>query len=258
MSLIICSECGNKISSKADFCPHCGKKKKKTNGCLIVLIIFISISLLIGVIDNLPKSSSKSKIQVSRKQFDKNIEIYYDNINTALQNKNYEYALTELKLFKHFNMIDYKNIKELYVNTLKLKVSKIPYSNFQANINIYKELVFFEPENNRFKKKLDYYQNQLNILNKKKQKEENRKNLIAKHFSSWDGSHNGLTKYIKNSMHDPSSYKHVETFYGDYDNYLVIETKFRGKNAFGGIVTNSIKAKVDLNGNVIEVLSQYP
>ncbi len=59
-------------------------------------------------------------------------------------------------------------------------------------------------------------------------------------------------------MHDPSSYKHVETFYGDYDNYLVIETKFRGKNAFGGIVTNSIKAKVDLNGNVIEVLSQYP
>ena len=35
-------------------------------------------------------------------------------------------------------------------------------------------------------------------------------------------------------------------------------TEFRGKNAFGGVVKNSVIAKVDLNGNVMEVLAQSP
>jgi hypothetical protein len=59
-------------------------------------------------------------------------------------------------------------------------------------------------------------------------------------------------------MNDPDSYKHVETVYSDMGDYLVVRTTFRGKNAFGGVVTNWIKAKVDLNGNVISVIEQGP
>ena len=88
--------------------------------------------------------------------------------------------------------------------------------------------------------------------------EELHRERIEKHFSSWDGSHRGLTKVIKQSMNDPSSYDHVETTYGDKGDHLIVKTTFRGKNAFGGVVTNWIIAKVDLNGNVVEVISQGP
>ena len=89
-----------------------------------------------------------------------------------------------------------------------------------------------------------------------KTKEEIRKEQIGKNFSAWDGSHRGLTELIKKSMNDSSSYEHVETVYWDKGDHLVVKTTFRGKNAFGGTVKNWAKAKVDLNGNVIEVISQ--
>lgn len=85
-----------------------------------------------------------------------------------------------------------------------------------------------------------------------------RKEQVEKQFSAWDGSHRGLTRFIKNSMNDPDSYEHVKTVYLDKGDYLIVKTTFRGKNAFGGVVVNWIQAKVDLNGNVIEVLAQGP
>jgi len=83
-----------------------------------------------------------------------------------------------------------------------------------------------------------------------------RKERLQKGFSNWDGSHRGLTAVIKKSMNDPSSYEHVRTEYIDNEDHLIVTTTFRGKNAFGGIVVNSVKAKTDLDGNVIEVISQ--
>ena len=91
-----------------------------------------------------------------------------------------------------------------------------------------------------------------------KTEKEIRKELVEKHFSSWDGSHIGLTALIKKTMNDPSSYEHVETTYSDNASYLIVKTTFRGKNAFGGTVTNWIRAKVDLSGNITEVISQGP
>lgn len=91
-----------------------------------------------------------------------------------------------------------------------------------------------------------------------KTKEETRKEQIKKNFSAWDGSHRGLTELIKKTMNDPGSYEHVETVYEDKGDHLVVKTTFRGKNAFGGVVKNWIKVKVDLSGNVIEVISQGP
>jgi len=96
------------------------------------------------------------------------------------------------------------------------------------------------------------------IHQKKKTKEEIRKEKIEIYFSAWDGSHIGLTKLIKGSMHDPSSYKHVETGYQDKGDHLIVKTTFRGKNVFGGIVMNWVIAKVDLEGNVLEIIEQGP
>ena len=83
-----------------------------------------------------------------------------------------------------------------------------------------------------------------------------RKKRLEGGFSAWDGSHRGLTKVIKESMNDPKSYEHAETKYWDMGDHLVVTTTFRGKNAFGGVVKNWVKAKTDLDGNVLEVIEQ--
>lgn len=76
---------------------------------------------------------------------------------------------------------------------------------------------------------------------------------INAQFSTWDGSHKNLETLIKSRMHAPGSYQHVETAYLDRGDHLAITTKFRGKNAFGALVLNTVRAKVDMNGNVLEL-----
>jgi hypothetical protein len=85
-------------------------------------------------------------------------------------------------------------------------------------------------------------------------KKNERDKSIRLQFSAWDGSHYNLEKHIKKNMNDPDSYKHVETRYVDLETYLIVTTTFRGKNGFGGVVTNNITAKVDMNGNILEVV----
>ena len=87
---------------------------------------------------------------------------------------------------------------------------------------------------------------------------ENRDEHIKKGFSAWDGSHRALTRIIKDAMNDPRSYEHAETVYWDMGDHLVVRTTFRGKNAFGGTVKQWVKAKTDLDGNVLEVIEQGP
>lgn len=83
-----------------------------------------------------------------------------------------------------------------------------------------------------------------------------REEKIEDQFSAWDGSHRKLEKYIKENMHDPDSYEHVETRYSDRGDYLYVITTFRGNNAFGGKVKNSVSARVSLdNGDILEILS---
>ncbi|MHB1351688.1 MAG: hypothetical protein ACYC5S_02195 [Thiobacillus sp.] len=69
------------------------------------------------------------------------------------------------------------------------------------------------------------------------------KEKVRAQFSAWDGSHRGLENVIKSKMHNPSSYKHVETQYLDKGDYLIVSTKFRGKNAFGATVLNTMRGK---------------
>lgn len=78
--------------------------------------------------------------------------------------------------------------------------------------------------------------------------------LVESQFSKWDGSHITLTAYIKKNMNDPGSFEHVETTYYELDSLtLYVLEKFRGKNAFGGLVLNEIKANIDLNGNILKI-----
>lgn len=85
--------------------------------------------------------------------------------------------------------------------------------------------------------------------------QKNRKKLIEAQFSVWDGSHTKLEEYIKSKLQDPDSYKHVKSEWLDKGDYIYVRTTFRGRNAFGGIVTNTADAKVSINGDLIEVMN---
>jgi len=99
-------------------------------------------------------------------------------------------------------------------------------------------------------------QNAINYLNKVQAE---RKKQIEKQLSGWDGSHIQLTKLIKKAMNDPDSYEHDETVYWDMGSHLVVRTTYRGKNAFGGVVRNWVKAKTDIEtGTVLEIIEQGP
>lgn len=82
-----------------------------------------------------------------------------------------------------------------------------------------------------------------------------RKEFIDKAFSQWDGSQFNLVKLVKDNMNDPESFKHVETKYWDMKDKLVVLMNYRGKNAYGGVVTESVKVETDLQGNIIKVLN---
>ncbi len=98
----------------------------------------------------------------------------------------------------------------------------------------------------------------ISLVQNAKQKLENelnqiRQSKINKQFSAWDGAHNGVKRFVKENMHDPSSFEHIETNYTDKKNYILVRMRYRGKNMFGAKVVNSITAKVDLDGNILSV-----
>lgn len=84
--------------------------------------------------------------------------------------------------------------------------------------------------------------------------DEIRKQKIEKQFSAWNGAHKNLQQIIKESAGDPESYEHIKTVYWDKSDHLVVETTYRIKNGFGALVLDSIKVKIDLDGEVYAVV----
>ena len=75
---------------------------------------------------------------------------------------------------------------------------------------------------------------------------------IKKHFSGWDGSHRGLVKSVKAYMKNPNSFDHVGTGWVDKGDNIYVEMTYRGTNSFGGVVTQTAYALININGAIIE------
>ncbi|MBN2789430.1 MAG: zinc ribbon domain-containing protein [Candidatus Delongbacteria bacterium] len=154
--------------------------------------------------------------------------------------------------------------KQKKINNILAQLKKIPSSEYQKNKNLYQQLVILDPKNKTYQDKVKHYtakieQKKENIEFEKKRRQvvESRKERIEGQFSVWDGSHRNLEKLIKKSMNDPNSYEHVDTGYSDKGSYLLVQTLYRGKNGFGGVVTEKITAKVSLGGTVLEIIDNY-
>jgi hypothetical protein len=85
------------------------------------------------------------------------------------------------------------------------------------------------------------------------QAEASRLKKIESIFSVWNGSHPGLVSLVKRNMKDPSSFDHVETKYWDMNTHLVVVMTYRGKNSFGALVLESVKAKIGIYDSAVEI-----
>ena len=72
-------------------------------------------------------------------------------------------------------------------------------------------------------------------------------------FSAWDGSHYKTVQYVKNKMHNPKSFEHVQTGFIDKatEGHRIIVMTYRGTNLFNAVVTETKSFKVSLNGDVL-------
>ena len=85
---------------------------------------------------------------------------------------------------------------------------------------------------------------------------DSRQERIERQFSAFSGVHYELEKVVKAAMNDPDSFEHVETGYVDDGDTLRVQMVYRGKNGFGGTVTERVTARVGLDGTVQEILEQ--
>ncbi|WP_141673678.1 MULTISPECIES: hypothetical protein [unclassified Gilliamella] len=226
-----------------------GKKKA------IITTLLIVVWFIISGVDRSKEREGQEKNLIS--EFNLNKQEIVSQINQLITEKKYDEAASladkyysakdqtvlELGEQARSELIKLKNQQK--IDYLLNKLKEVPKAELEKKIELYNELSTLAPENAEYK-----------TQKAKLQKELQRKKLIHSQFSSWDGSHRELEKYIKSKMNDPDSFKHVETKYIDNgsDN-LIIVTSFRGKNAFGGVIVNTVTATVDLNGNIISIIS---
>lgn len=245
-------------------------KTKWNKWVKIGVIAFIFIALIMGSIsENQDRKeaaalANQAEMLITENKVDKALNKINDSQQLNSDKENPAFALEEkIMKFKSeaflkeiltemsnddFNLLKNGELKTTFINHEKLNnlfVAKLKEN--AENRAIY--LAEIEEQKRREKAEAERI--------RKEEAAAKRKSMIEEQFSAWDGSHRNLTKVIKKAMNDPDSYEHVETVYWDMKDHLVVRTTFRGKNAFGGVVKNIIKAKVSLDGDVLEILEQY-
>lgn len=246
-----------------------------TRGVLIAVFFFTSMGFIIsdGADSQEAKEQEEIKAVAEKKEQDKkdNLEYFAKNkstilaqLNSLLENKDYKGVVAGSKKYLATNDADLNSVhKKAKEKSLLEGLNNITIdpSNFNRLASIYQQLYTIDPNSKDYKKNAEYYAKKVKIVEDKKKEEalkqqiaEQRKKQIETQFSAWDGSHRGIEKVVKDAMNDPDSYDHVETRYIDRGDYLIVITSFRGKNAFGGVVKNTVRAKVDMNGNVLQII----
>ncbi|MFT7373422.1 MAG: hypothetical protein ACI9T9_002122, partial [Oleiphilaceae bacterium] len=117
--------------------------------------------------------------------------------------------------------------------------------------NAFKELATYRE--NELQEQYENLEIEHKVLMEKTKKGEDRRKIVEANFSSWDNSSDSLVRYVKSTMHNPNSFEHVSTKYQDLGDYISISMTYLGSNAFGGTVTDYVSAKIDIDGDILEV-----
>lgn len=273
MALTKCKECGHELSKKARQCPSCGAPVKKRSGCLKPVLLVLGVFAVIGIVSsivapsdsNAPPSTPTSKpphAEASKRPTASAPETTSTDPEeqSSQQQEDYEPLPTNAIDLITQSGITYEQctITRVSADGLSVKhtrgITTIPFADLNED---------FRKRHGLTEERLQAYRERVAAAAARRKeaaekKLSERQDRIESGFSAWDGSHIQLARVIKKSMNDPKSYKHDETVWWDRGDHLIVRTSFRGKNAFGGVVLNWVKAKCDLDGNVIEVIEQGP
>ncbi len=164
----------------------------------------------------------------------------------------FEYADKTLKEYRNEPKETRHDIVKSYVG-----FKGVPGSSADAFYACMSEYTFTKDDNSKLGDVLGWC---FNDFERDPQSLNNKINLdtFKSNFSGWDGSYRPLEKMIKASMNDDSSYKHVSTVYHlilNKDPHAVVKTTFSGTNAYGGVVKQTVAARVNVRtGEVDSIL----
>ena len=118
----------------------------------------------------------KQKRQKEKAFFKKDIEIHYAKLIKFSDENQLNKALAQIALFKKYGELNYKDVKKynqiIKKQSLTQKVKKLPASDIQGNLKIYRELLALEPGNVRYQTKVKYYQQKWDSYVREKQEKE--------------------------------------------------------------------------------------
>lgn len=225
-------------------------------------------------------AAKKQRFNSAKAGFEANIETKYSELTRGVAGGDEEIVARVLRQFETFGRLDYKDVAAIDAKfrseSLVNRLGKMDANDIQGRATAYAELAKLHPDNQEYVTQAArlgeaWKQEQAVIAEREKKLAAERaakaaeqarlaarQRTIEQQFSQWDGSHRGLERIIKKSMNDPDSYKHDETSYVDMGDYIVVKTSFRGKNAFGGVVRNWVRARFSLTGEFLEVIDQGP
>jgi len=269
-----------------------GKKRPRTLGCFGVFVLGIIVFGIIGAVINAVQTSYFSKhreeiigavradlaaerydavIATAEKYSmvgDPELEKLRDEAEREKKQQQIEELRAEIanatdlttrqqKLERLLELVpDDPEALQMLAEALRTELDSGELSDYRKK-QVLEELTTLQPHNETWKGQLSELTTEIQRHERIEQQKKNRDQQIERQFSGWDGSHSGLVKRVKQQMNDPDSFKHVDTKRWDMGNHLIVSMTFRGKNAFGGTVTNTVKAKVSLDGSQIEILEMY-
>lgn len=265
MLLLLLPVLRNKIQEKVKFLPGPGWSL----GIVFILMVFQAVSFGEGAeAARLAKEAQRSKdFQAKMAQQKKDREAEYQRDKSKIlaeveqqlaSNQSREALATISKYMTATSDPDLGRLRgRAEVQVMKLDLQNEATLSPERRVQIYKTLMSEEPGNRAlYQRKLKEVEDVLAAAAKAKEAAAKRAALeanVKSQFSGYDGSHRNVEAAIKAAMRNPKSYEHVETRYLVNPDTITVFTTYRGTNAFNAIVTNTVVATVDANGNVLSM-----
>jgi hypothetical protein len=259
-----CPTCGNKTSENAETCPACGEPLAKGWAAEIERVREQERMES----KRQQRELEKNERKVTRKKWviaAATIAIVVGGLTA--KNKYDDYYESNLK---EADPVAFKKL----ISELEAKVAKVPASNFNENIRLYRKLQRIDQNKKLYQDKITHYQKRKKaaVLEAKKvaaEAEKRKKEIerIAKleekrrgfhcllSRTSW---HFGVKNYVKNKMRNPDSFEHIKTVISPVNakGAHALIMKYRAQNGFGGMSVGVALATInnaDCSAKIISI-----
>jgi hypothetical protein len=248
------------------------RTKRTLDGGKKLIILFVAFGVAVAfnskALEEERKTAEADRIKAKKEALQEKINdfgniknIVLGQVDDYIDQGDYQYAKKIIKEYSYSEDPDLMQRKGVVHKALVKEreekllndLATLSQYHIEENFEIYKELVQIDSKNAEYRKQFDYYRLKKNEREAEAIRVADRRRKIRMQFSSWDGSHSGLERYIKNNLKDPGSYEHIETKYNDNGGSVYVVTRYRAKNSFGGYVVEAMAANVGVDGKLLNV-----